>query len=159
MIFVTVGTHYQGFDRLVRSTDEMAKRIDEEVLIQYGSSNYLPKYSSGFRYVEREKFINYIRNSRIVICHGGVGTILDILLNDKRPIIVPRQKKFKEASDDHQFEIAWALEKKGVARVVWDINDFEQIIFTHNSDIKHYISKNRKKLVTFISYLLNSIES
>ena len=46
MIFVTVGTHEQPFDRLIKKIDCLVKDaiIKEEVFIQIGYSNYLPKY-------------------------------------------------------------------------------------------------------------------
>jgi UDP-N-acetylglucosamine transferase subunit ALG13 len=42
MIFVTVGTHYQGFDRLIRKMDEIAGKIEEDVIMQIGSTQYKP---------------------------------------------------------------------------------------------------------------------
>ena len=42
MIFVTVGTHDQGFKRLVKKMDEIAGQIDEEVVMQIGSTDYKP---------------------------------------------------------------------------------------------------------------------
>ena len=38
MILVTVGTHVLGFDRLVKKMDEIASKIDEEVIIQIGNT-------------------------------------------------------------------------------------------------------------------------
>ena len=45
MIFVTVGTHEQQFDRLVRCVDRLKAegKITEEVMIQTGFSSYEPK--------------------------------------------------------------------------------------------------------------------
>ena len=45
MIFVTVGTHEQQFDRLIACVDEMKEtgQIEEDVLIQTGFSTYIPK--------------------------------------------------------------------------------------------------------------------
>ena len=44
MIFVTVGTHEQPFDRLLKCIDEMVeeRKIKEEVIIQKGYSDYEP---------------------------------------------------------------------------------------------------------------------
>ncbi|RKY56218.1 MAG: beta-1,4-galactosyltransferase, partial [Candidatus Neomarinimicrobiota bacterium] len=36
MIFVTVGSHYKGFERLVEKMDEIAGKIEEEVIMQIG---------------------------------------------------------------------------------------------------------------------------
>ena len=43
MIFVTVGTHEQSFNRLVKYMDEYKKNnIDEDIIIQTGFSTYIP---------------------------------------------------------------------------------------------------------------------
>ena len=46
MIFVTVGTHEQPFDRLLKKIDELKKNgiIQEKVIMQTGFSTYEPKY-------------------------------------------------------------------------------------------------------------------
>ena len=51
MIFVTDGTHYQGFDRLITKMDEVAGKIDDEVAIQIGSSKYHPKNAKWFTFL------------------------------------------------------------------------------------------------------------
>ena len=46
MIFVTVGTHEQPFNRLVEYIDKLKEKgkIEEEVIIQTGYSTYQPQY-------------------------------------------------------------------------------------------------------------------
>ena len=46
MIFVTVGTHEQPFNRLVKAVDDLKKNgvIIDEVIMQTGFSTYKPKY-------------------------------------------------------------------------------------------------------------------
>lgn len=46
MIFVTVGTHEQPFNRLIKKIDELKQdgTIEEDVIIQTGFSTYEPKY-------------------------------------------------------------------------------------------------------------------
>ena len=44
MIFVTVGTHEQQFNRLVEYIDKIAEKMDEEIIIQIGFSTYKPKH-------------------------------------------------------------------------------------------------------------------
>ena len=45
MIFVTVGTHEQPFDRLVKAIDELKRDqlITDDIFIQTGYSTYSPK--------------------------------------------------------------------------------------------------------------------
>ena len=47
MIFVTVGTHEQPFNRLIKYMDQFAMRMElgEDVIIQTGYSTYEPKRS------------------------------------------------------------------------------------------------------------------
>ena len=46
MIFVTVGTHEQPFNRLIEFIDNLKRdgKIQEEVIMQTGFSTYEPKY-------------------------------------------------------------------------------------------------------------------
>ena len=46
MIFVTVGTHEQPFNRLIQKVDELKRDgvIEDDVIIQTGSRTYKPKY-------------------------------------------------------------------------------------------------------------------
>ena len=46
MIFVTVGTHEQQFNRLIKKIDELKRDniITEAVIIQTGFSTYVPQY-------------------------------------------------------------------------------------------------------------------
>ena len=46
MIFVTVGMHTAGFERLVKKMDEIAGKIDEEVIMQIGGTSIPRKTQS-----------------------------------------------------------------------------------------------------------------
>ena len=52
MIFVTTGTHSQGFDRLIQKMDEIAGKINEEVIMQIGSAKYKPKNAKFFNFIK-----------------------------------------------------------------------------------------------------------
>ena len=53
MIFVTVGTHEQSFERLVKKVDELKrdKVIDEDVIIQKGFTDYEPQYCESYKLI------------------------------------------------------------------------------------------------------------
>ena len=59
MIFVTVGTHEQQFNRLVKKIDELKREnvIQEEVFIQIGFSDYEPKYCEWKKLIPYEEMI------------------------------------------------------------------------------------------------------
>jgi UDP-N-acetylglucosamine transferase subunit ALG13 len=46
LIFLTVGTWYKGFDRLVKAVDELVGSviIDDQVIAQIGYGSYKPRY-------------------------------------------------------------------------------------------------------------------
>lgn len=112
MIFVTVGNHYHGFNRLVQKADEIASHTSYDILIQKGYSSYRPKTARYFNFVPLEEAIGYIRASELVISHAGMGTILLCREYGIPMIIVPRRKKYGEHGTDHQVEIAKVLEQR-----------------------------------------------
>ena len=51
---------------------------------------------------EDEKFV---KDCDILITHGGVGSIFDGLINNKKIIAFPRMSEYREAVNDHQKQI------------------------------------------------------
>lgn len=125
MIFVTVGSHYQGFDRLIKKMDEIAGRTDEKVIMQIGHTNYKPVNAEYFDFVDDFSKIEQLNwEARVVVSHAGAGSILTALKLGRPVIVVPRLKKYNEHMDDHQLEIAEAMSSiKGVISV----NDVQEI--------------------------------
>ncbi|MGZ3512309.1 MAG: glycosyltransferase [Thermodesulfobacteriota bacterium] len=130
MIFVTVGNHYQGFDRLIKKVDEIASRSPYDVLIQKGYSTYRPQTVKYFDFVPIQAATDYIRKSELVISHAGIGTIILCRENGIPLLIFPRRKKYGEHGTDHQVEIAKALEERKDDNifVVYEENQLENKI-------------------------------
>ena len=78
MIFVTVGTHEQPFNRLIQKVDELKKDgvITEDVIIQTGFSTYEPKYCQWSKLIPYQQMIKNVANARIVITHGGPASFI-----------------------------------------------------------------------------------
>jgi len=110
MIFVTVGNDFRSFDRLLKKMDEIAPLIPNEILIQRGYSSYLPKNTKYFDFVSMPKAIEYIQKSELVVSHAGIGTIILCKGHGIPILILPRREKYGEHMNDHQMEIAKALE-------------------------------------------------
>lgn len=66
MIFVTVGTHEQPFNRLIQRVDEL-----NDVIIQTGFSTYKPKYCRWSKLIPYQQMVKNVADARIVITHGG----------------------------------------------------------------------------------------
>lgn len=114
MIFVTVGTHEQQFNRLVKYIDEMKRDgiITEDVVMQTGFSTYEPKYCEWKKLYPYTKMQELVKEARIVITHGGPSSFIMPLQVGKIPIVVPRQKQFGEHVNDHQVEFCKAVEER-----------------------------------------------
>lgn len=114
MIFVTVGTHEQPFDRLVRCVDELKGSgvITEDVFIQTGYTDYEPVHCQWSKLLPYSDMEKYVRQARIVITHGGPSSFIMPLQVGKIPIVVPRQEKYGEHVNDHQLAFALEVEKR-----------------------------------------------
>ncbi|HEY3312578.1 MAG TPA: glycosyltransferase [Anaerolineales bacterium] len=118
MIFVTVGTPQQPFDRLVKAVDDFAVQANEIMLIQAGTTTYTPKHAEYFRWATFKEMEKFTQESRIVISQASAGAIILALKFGKPLIIVPRLSKYGEHYNDHQYQLALALQKGGQAVVL-----------------------------------------
>ena len=112
MIFVTVGTHEQPFNRLVEYMDRWAGEHDEEVIMQTGFTKIEPVNCKWFKITDHDEFMDLIGKARIVVTHGGPCCFSKVLKSGKIPVVVPRSHKKGEHIDDHQIEITRAIEEK-----------------------------------------------
>ena len=114
MIFVTVGTHEQQFNRLISCVDELKRDgvIQEDVFIQTGFSTYEPKYCRWSKLISYEEMVKNVAEARIVITHGGPASFIMPLQIGKIPIVVPRQFQFGEHVNDHQVEFSRAVSER-----------------------------------------------
>ena len=140
MIFVTVGTHEQPFDRLLKCIDKMVedKKIKEKVIIQKGYTDYEPKNCESYKLIPYDDMQKYINEARIVVTHGGPASFIAPLAIGKIPVVVPRKKEFDEHVNNHQLEFAKQIEKRIGNIIVAETN--EEII----DSIVNYDKKTKK---------------
>lgn len=151
MIFVTVGTHEQPFDRLVKCIDQMVSdgKIKEEVIIQKGYTDYEPQNCESHKLIGYEDMKKYIADARIVVTHGGPASFVAPLSIGKIPVVVPRQYKYNEHVNDHQLDFAREVEKRmkniivaeSEEEIIDAIVNYEERIKNASGDI----SSNNKK--------------
>lgn len=157
MIFVTVGTHEQPFNRLIKKIDELVeeKIISEPVFMQIGFSDYIPKnvkYSRFLSYAQMQESIN---DARIIITHGGPASFISVLAKGKKPIVVPRLSEFHEHVNDHQLIFAKELiKKKYDIVIIEDIQEIGNEILRFTEVFSNFRSNNKN----FMSQFLNIID-
>ena len=134
MIFVTVGTHEQPFNRLVEFVDMLKENgtITEDVIIQTGFSTYEPKHCRWQKLFPYQEMTRLVQEARIVITHGGPSSFIMPLQIGKIPVVVPRQKQYEEHVNDHQLLFAKTLaQRQGNLIVVEDIGDLKDILLRY----------------------------
>ena len=151
MIFVTVGTHEQQFDRLLREIDMLKERgmISEEVVMQTGFSNYEPQFCQWSKLLPYNEMERLVREARIVVTHGGPSSFIMPLQHGKVPVVVPRQKQYDEHVNDHQLEFARAVaERQGNIIVVEDIAEMVAVLRDYDdlvSDMNRGMQSNNAR--------------
>ena len=151
MIFVTVGTHEQPFNRLIQEVDHLVETgvIKEEVFIQTGYSIYEPKFCQWSRWISFDQMSKFMQKADIIITHGGPATFMSAITNGKKPIVVPRQEKFGEHVNDHQVDFARNVAKRmGTIILVEDVDKLGETIENYNSivaELEYDMGNNNKK--------------
>ena len=151
MIFVSVGTHEQPFNRLVKAVDDLKKDgvITDEVIIHTGFSTYKPKYCQCSKLIPYQQMIKNVADAKIVITHGGPASFIMPLQVGKTPIVVPRQHQFGEHVNNHQVEFARNVARKmGTIILVEEIANLGEIITNYNqliAGMRHGMNSNNAK--------------
>lgn len=161
MIFVTVGTHEQPFDRLLKCVDEMIenKKINEEVIVQKGYTDYEMKNCKSYKLIGYDEMQKYIKEARIVITHGGPASFLNVLSYNKIPIVVPRRKEFNEHVNDHQYDFARQVEERMKNIIVAnDKKEIEDSIINYDKKILNLNGNVNSNNKLFIKNFENEIK-
>lgn len=135
MIFVTVGTHEQQFNRLLNKIDNLKGKgiIRDEVFIQSGFSTDFLKNCGSSKFLTYDEMNYYIEKANLVITHGGPASFLNVLIKGKPLIVVPRKVEFNEHVNNHQVTFLKMLNQRGYdITYVDNINDLESVIQQKN---------------------------
>ena len=141
MIFVTVGTHEQPFNRLLKEMDDLVKKgnIKESVVMQTGYSTFKPKYCKYKSMFSFEEMKDYVAKAHIVITHGGPSSFIEVIQAGKIPIVVPRLKEFDEHINDHQLKFIQLIAKKSKNIIpIYDIKEILNVINNYDDDVQKY---------------------
>lgn len=162
MIFVTVGTHEQSFERLVKEMDHLKEdgTIMEEIIIQKGFTEYEPKNCIAHKLIGYDDMQKYINEARIIITHGGPASFIAPLSIGKVPIVVPRQKEFNEHVNNHQVEfVQQVVARDNTLIPVYDIKDLKDKILNYDNIVKDMKENYKSNNKEFNYQLENEIKS
>lgn len=166
MIFVTVGTHEQQFNRLIKKIDELKAQgaIEEPVFIQSGYSTYEPKNCQWKNLLPYKEMEEKIRDAHIVITHGGPSSFISVLQAGKIPVVVPRQAEFGEHVNDHQADFARKVYERqkniilaeDVEKLGEILADYDQIVAGMPKEMKSNNLEFNRKLEKIVDELFKN---
>lgn len=113
MIFATCGSSHFPFQRMMASLAELPP---DELHLQHGPAEP-PICAASYPFLSLDEIVEQIGLADVVVTHAGVGSILCALRSGHTPIVFPRLKRYSEAVDDHQAELADALAERGTVLV------------------------------------------
>lgn len=131
MVFVTVGTHEQQFNRLVKAVDEFKAKgtIAEPVYIQTGYSTFEPVHCNYSKFVPFRQMKDYMKCADVVITHGGPSSFIEAMASGKVPVVVPRREDLGEHVNDHQADfVRIVADRQGGIVPVYDVAELPQAI-------------------------------
>jgi len=126
MIFVTVGSQ-EPFDRLIRAVDEWAaSRSRTDVFAQIASSDFEPRHIKFTRFIEPAEFNRVMQETRLIVAHAGMGSIISALELGKPILVMPRRAEFRETRNDHQVATAERFGAQGRILIAEDEHDLPE---------------------------------
>ena len=120
MIFVTVGTHQQPFERLLDALDQLPS---EELVVQYGNGTPPEGVARAEAFMPFDEMVRCFEAADRVITHAGVGSVICARRAGHVPVVVPRRRDLGEHVDEHQAELTRALAAHATVIPVWRTSD------------------------------------
>mgnify|MGYP002674278786 FL=1 len=159
MIFVTVGTHEQPFNRLIEYMDHWAETHSEKVIMQTGFSTYTPKYAEWKKLYPYQEMMEMVKDASIVITHGGPSSFIMPLQFGKKPIVVPRQAKYNEHVNDHQVRFCKEVEHRMKNIIlVYDVDSLASAIKNYkNVDLTSVELSNNEAFCNSLEILIEEM--
>lgn len=159
MILVTLGTQDKKFYRLLEAIEKQISNgnIKEEVIVQAGdSSDFKSDKMKIFDLLPMDEFDKLISECNLLITHGGVGSIISGLKNNKKVIATARLEKYGEHTNDHQLQIIENFKEAGYILALEDFDNFDVVLKKVKKFKPNKYKSNTKK---FIKLIEKSIES
>jgi UDP-N-acetylglucosamine transferase subunit ALG13 len=93
--------------------------------------------------LDRDRFAQLISECDLLITHGGVGSILTGLNNNKKVIAVPRLKEYNEHQNNHQLEIIEKFSDSGFILPLYNMEELPKVL----KEVKKFKPKKYKSNV------------
>lgn len=126
MIFVTVGTHQDPFERMLAAVEALPD--PGELVVQYGPGRAPRGVARAAAFMSFAEMEENFEAAEAVVTHAGVGSILCARRVGHVPVVMPRLHELGEHVDDHQQELTRALADRGEVEPVWPGDDLATVL-------------------------------
>ncbi len=153
MILITLGTQDKKFYRLLVAVQKLIdnKIIQDEVVVQAGcSSDFKSNDMKIFDLISLDEFDDLIKKCDILITHGGVGSIITGLKNNKKVIAAARLQKYGEHVNDHQLQIIENFSTAGYILSLDNFDELEKVLDKINKFKPKKYKSNTKKFINML---------
>ncbi|WP_158265133.1 glycosyltransferase [Blastopirellula marina] len=157
MIFVTVG-NLDPFDRLIQAVDHWVSQQDSpvEVLAQIGTGSFRPAHCQFVDFLSPAAYREAFDQSKLVISHAGMGSIITALEKHKPMIIMPKRATLGEQRNEHQLATATRFRRSPLIQVAEDEKELLERLSGfnleagHNSELEKHVWPPDASLVDFV---------
>lgn len=159
MILVTLGTQDKKFTRLLEAVQKQInnKKIKDRVVVQAGcTTDFKSNDMEIFDLIPMDEINTLISECDLLITHGGVGSIITGLKNNKKVIAAARLKEYEEHENDHQLQIIENFSNEGY---ILSLNDFEKLDIVLEEAKKFNPKKYKSNTKKFIKLVNEKIDN
>lgn len=158
MILITLGTQDKSFVRLLEAVQKQIDlgNIKDEVVVQAGYTKYQSNDMKIFEYIPMEEFEGLIKKCDLLITHGGIGSIIAGLKNNKKVIAAARLKKYKEHANDHQLQIIENFTKEGYILSLDNFDELDKVLEKAKTFKPNKYKNNNSKILKIIRNFIDN---
>ena len=159
MILVTLGTQDKKFTRLLEAVQKQIdnKKIKDRIVVQAGCTcDFKSDDMEIFDLIPMDEFNKLISECDLLITHGGVGSIIAGLKNNKKVIAAARLQKYGEHTNDHQLQIIENFSNDGYILALNDFQKLDNILKESKKFVPKKYKSNARKFIKLIEEQINN---
>lgn len=158
MIFVTLGTGENTFERLLTEVERLIDMglIQEEIVVQAGTTDYHSEKMKIYDLLPMSEMERLTEECSLLITHGGVGSIISGMKHGKRVIAVPRLMKYKEVANDHQLQIIRNFDASGCIIGTEGVHELQAALEKAKSFAPQPYQSNTENMIALIRQHINA---
>ena len=158
MILIALGTQDKPFYRLLEAVQKQIdnKKIKDKIIVQAGCScDFKSNDMEIFDLIPLDEFDKLIEECDVLITHGGVGTIITGLKNNKKVIAAARLEKYGEHVNDHQLQIIENFTNSGYILSLDKFDELDKVLKNINNFKPKKYKSNTKKFIKILEKEIN----